>query len=369
MNNNTKIRLRLSKNLFESLTREILAEAKKGDMSGGAYTEAVKMPKAGKMDEKMSSKEKMAKGLYNEVGAEEETHGMKKEAPGAPPMPSVPGKSAVDKLNLAGTNMEIKDAKTFAKAILDIAQKLQSKEGFKPESNPNIKRAMDALRTLSSGAPAMPQVPTNKSANSAPKAPPMPGLKEKMSSKEKMAKGLYNEVDAEMDTKKMKEAMDFDNAHNYTYRLVDGNCIRINPETQERAKVHHTYCNDLKKEMQTNVAEEGQMNEMVDVSWEAVAAGMAAMGLAPLAIDKMHQWWKKKYPGSFKKAQGLSAAMDKQAGNTPGQGHGVDTSKTFGPRENALKEYENDDYRLVNGECRRYNDEHEYVVVSMSNCR
>jgi hypothetical protein len=80
MNNNTKIRLRLSKNLFESLTREILAEAKKGDMSGGAYTEAVKMPKAGKMDEKMSSKEKMAKGLYNEVGAEEDTDKMKKEA-------------------------------------------------------------------------------------------------------------------------------------------------------------------------------------------------------------------------------------------------------------------------------------------------
>jgi len=78
MNNNTKIRLRLSKNLFESLTREILAEAKKGDMSGGAYTEAVKMPKAGKMDEKMSSKEKMAKGLYNEVDAEEDTDSMKK---------------------------------------------------------------------------------------------------------------------------------------------------------------------------------------------------------------------------------------------------------------------------------------------------
>jgi len=51
MNNNTKIRLRLSKNLFESITREILAEAKKGDMSGGAYTEAVKMPKAKKMEE------------------------------------------------------------------------------------------------------------------------------------------------------------------------------------------------------------------------------------------------------------------------------------------------------------------------------
>jgi len=233
---------------------------------------------------------------------------------------------------------------------------------------------MDALRTLSSGAPAMPQVPTNKSANSAPKAPPMPGLKEKMSSKEKMAKGLYNEVDAEMDTdkmKKMEEANDFSNHYDYTYRLQDGNCIRINPETQERAKVHHSYCNNLKKEMETNVAEEGQMNEMVDVSWEAVAAGMAAMGLAPLAIDKMHQWWKKKYPKSFEKAQGISSAMDRQAGNTPGQGHGVDTSKTFGPQneKNALKEYENDDYRVVNGQCRRYNDEHEYTVVSMSYCR
>lgn len=45
MKNNTKIRLHLSKNLFESLAKEVLAEAKKGDMSGGAYTEAVKAPK------------------------------------------------------------------------------------------------------------------------------------------------------------------------------------------------------------------------------------------------------------------------------------------------------------------------------------
>ena len=49
MNNNTKIRLRLSKNLFESLTREILAEAKVN--GGGAYTEVVKMPKVGKIKE------------------------------------------------------------------------------------------------------------------------------------------------------------------------------------------------------------------------------------------------------------------------------------------------------------------------------
>jgi hypothetical protein len=48
MKNNTKVRLHLSKQLFESLAKQVLAEAKKGDMSGGAYTEAVKAPKTSK---------------------------------------------------------------------------------------------------------------------------------------------------------------------------------------------------------------------------------------------------------------------------------------------------------------------------------
>lgn len=126
------------------------------------------------------------------------------------------------------------------------------------------------------------------------------------------------------------------------------------------------------KEMEMNVAEEGQMNELTDaVSWEGIAAGMAAIGLAPLAIEKMHQWWKKKHPESFKKAQALSGAIDRQAaGNKPGQGHGVDTSKTFGPQneKNNIKEYEQH-YKMVNGECRRYNDEGEYTVVSSHHCR
>ena len=49
MNNNTKIRLHLSKNLFESLSREILAEAKVN--GGGAYTVAVKTPKTSNIKE------------------------------------------------------------------------------------------------------------------------------------------------------------------------------------------------------------------------------------------------------------------------------------------------------------------------------
>lgn len=164
MKNNTKIRLHLSKQLFETLTKQVLAEAKAND----GYSVAVKQPKTPKQSKAQATSPEVQKT---------DAEAMMGEA-GAPPIPPLPKKSAVDKLNLAGANMEIKDAKTFAKAILDIAEKLKSKEGFKPESNPSIKRAMDALRTLSSGAPGI---------------PPVPGKMEEMSSKEKMKKGLYKE--------------------------------------------------------------------------------------------------------------------------------------------------------------------------------
>lgn len=65
---------------------------------------------------------------------------------------------------------------------------------------------------------------------------------------------------------------------------------------------------------------EEKINEMVDpsTSWEAVAAGMAAIGLAPIVINKMHNWWKKKNPESYKKAQGISARIDQKfGGNQP----------------------------------------------------
>jgi len=147
MKNNTKIRLHLSKNLFETIAKEVLAEAKKNDMSGGAYTEAVKMPKA----------------------------------------------------------------------------------------------------TVKKGA--------------------------EMKSTDKM--------------KKMEE-------------------------------------------MEVNVAEESTLNEMDPsmVDWSAVAAGLAGIGASAALIDKLHSWWEKKHPESFKKAQDLSRHIDKTiGGNEPGQGHGVKTGK------------------------------------------
>lgn len=68
MKNNTKVRLHLSKQLFESLAKQVLAEAKKGDMSGGAYTEAVKMPKEKK---EKKAPEVKATNKMKEEGVEE----------------------------------------------------------------------------------------------------------------------------------------------------------------------------------------------------------------------------------------------------------------------------------------------------------
>lgn len=63
MKNNTKIRLHLSKNLFESLAKQVVAESKKGDMSGGAYTEAVKQPKAPKAHKEKAPKAEKEGGV------------------------------------------------------------------------------------------------------------------------------------------------------------------------------------------------------------------------------------------------------------------------------------------------------------------
>ncbi len=309
MKNNTKIRLHLSKRLFESIAKEVLAESKKMNMSGGAYTEAVKMPKAKKSAEKMTNRmekmeevdavgdtEKMRK-MYEMSSKEKMKKGLYKEDAGA----LQPGENITW---LDGHQKEYKGV-------------IQSQEGG------------DYYKVKITAAPPgghkVGDVLTKQSGD-------VKKAMEEMSSKEKMAKGLYKEDE-------MEEATDISNHYDYEYRKIDGDCYKIDPETKEKSKVHHSYCKRSQNEMQINVAEEGEMNEIADaVSWEGVAAGMAAIGLAPLAIEKLHQWWKKNHPESFKKAQGLSGAIDRQAsGNTPGQGHGVDTKKGFGPQLESKK--------------------------------
>lgn len=211
MNNNTKIRLRLSKNLFESLTREILAEAKKGDMSGGAYTEAVKMPKAGKMDEKMSSKEKMAKGLYNEVGAEEDTDKMKKEA-----TPTSTGNSASKlgadmikkgqavKSTSGLSSQEIKTIQSILDLIVNKAPEGETALALQKALTILTQNTKNIEDKGQSGAPALPKVPPAKPGNPAYKAPAMPGLKEKKM-KEMETMTAEEKIEESVKKKKLKK--------------------------------------------------------------------------------------------------------------------------------------------------------------------
>lgn len=82
MKNNTKIRLHLSKNLFESLAKEVLAEAKKGDMSGGAYTEAVKQPKQPKETKAAKPKEKGVEEMETRVSEKKVKEDLRKGVSG-----------------------------------------------------------------------------------------------------------------------------------------------------------------------------------------------------------------------------------------------------------------------------------------------
>jgi hypothetical protein len=237
MKNKTKIRLHLSKNLFETIAKEVLAEAKVN--GGGAYTEVVKTPKQPKkikeVDavadtdkmkkmEEMSSKEKMAKGLYKEdAGALQ------------------PGENVTW---LDGSQREYKGV-------------IQSQE-----------------------------------------------------------EGDYYKV-------------------KITVAPVGGHKV---------GDVLTKQSGDLKKamgEMQINVAEEDTLNEIdpSSIDWSAVAAALGAIGLAPFLIDKIHNLWKKKFPKSFEKAQGVSGAISKQAGgNEPDDKEGqVKTGKFESTSLNELR--------------------------------
>lgn len=79
MNNKTKIRLHLSKNLFESLTREILAEAKKAN---DGYTVAVKQPKMPKQSKSQATSPEVqktdAEAMMGEVHPQADTKKMEK---------------------------------------------------------------------------------------------------------------------------------------------------------------------------------------------------------------------------------------------------------------------------------------------------
>ena len=70
MNNNTKIRLHLSKNLFESIAKEVLAEAKKPN---DGYSVAVKQPKMPKQSKSQATSPEVQKTDKEKTMEEMET--------------------------------------------------------------------------------------------------------------------------------------------------------------------------------------------------------------------------------------------------------------------------------------------------------
>lgn len=82
--------------------------------------------------------------------------------------PQAGQKVASDKLNLTGVNAEINNAKSFAKAVIGLANKLGEREGFNPESNPHIRKAMEYLNAAAGNA-------AQEGVTEAPNMPPVPG--------------------------------------------------------------------------------------------------------------------------------------------------------------------------------------------------
>jgi hypothetical protein len=144
MKNNTKIRLHLTKSLFESLAKQVLAESKKGDMSGGAYTEAVKAPKTHKENspevkktDKMKTMGEMETRVAEDV--DKEIADLRKQLED---MPDIADMSDEDKKKAGEINKKLRSLKAKkgieegpineneAAAVQDLMQFLQDNAGF-----------------------------------------------------------------------------------------------------------------------------------------------------------------------------------------------------------------------------------------------
>lgn len=136
MKNNTKIKLKLSKHLFESLAKQVLAEGKKGNMSGGAYTEAVKQPKG----EKKSEKNEDLNISKNDVPQVRKTNtGASKQQ-----VATTLRQTGTDLARNADANIQSGEGGEF----LDIMKKLLDLADDKDNSGPALKRIQTVLSSV-----------------------------------------------------------------------------------------------------------------------------------------------------------------------------------------------------------------------------
>ena len=258
MKNSTKVRLHLSKQLFESLTKEIIKEAKAND----GYTVAVKQPKMPKQSKSQATSPEVQKTDMEATMGEMETNVNEIGSEGiAALIGLIPG--------VALTAALIKDIVAYMKQ-----NNLKGIDGFK-----------------------------------------------------KAYQAVGKDASAHMD------------------KTVGGN------QPGEKAG----QVNPAK----TFGPQEGKLDEFTGTETEtsgAITMIATALGLGiPLATALIKDLMKAKSPEEKKQIIQKKLA-DKEAG--AGMNKEADT----------LKEYEHH-YEIRNGECRRYNDEGEYTVVSMHHCR
>lgn len=150
MKNNTKIRLKLSKQLFESLAKQVLAEGKKGDMSGGAYTEAVKQPKGGEKKSDKSEKNEDLNLSKNQVPQVRKTGPSNSDAPkvgSKQQLATALRQTGVDLAKDTKANIqsgESSEVNSILKQVLDIADD-------KDNSGPALKRLQTVLTSINKG--------------------------------------------------------------------------------------------------------------------------------------------------------------------------------------------------------------------------
>ena len=147
----------------------------------------------------------------------------------------------------------------------------------------------------------------------------------------------------------------------------DGYSVAVKqPKTPKQSKsqatspeVQKTDAEAMMGEMEMNVAEKKQkMDEFVGTETEmsgviTMLATLLGVGV-PLATGLVKHLKQAKTPEEKKKV--LQQELPGTGGDKPSQS------------KDALKEYEHH-YEMVNGQCRRYNDEGDYEVVSSHYCR
>ena len=327
MKNNTKVRLHLSKQLFESLTKEIIKEAKAND----GYTVAVKQPKMPKQSKAQAASPEVQK---------------------------------TDKEAMMGEDMQAQtpDQEKKVKITLD---EWTGAEGTAVELG---KWAIEHFPSLAKIGTSGDMGQTAADIGQA-----IMGIAGAGSIFVSLALAAHKD-EIKAAAKKLISAVKGG---------VKEGAEGVDPELAKIAA-------ELPQDVKAKIAKQGgdaapaagaeKLNEISSEEVAALVGLLPAVGLSAAYIKdvlrtmkakglKGREGWKK---ASQEVGSDVKAHMDRTVGgNTPGQGHGVDISKTFGPqneKKEKLKEYEHH-YEMVNGQCRRYNDEGEYTVVSMSYCR